>query len=97
MLNPEDYILITDLYELTMAQAYWAHAVTGQATFSLFVRELPPERGFLVAAGLEDVLRFLEGFRFSPEALAYLESTGIFSPAFLDYLGTLRFTGEVWA
>ncbi|WP_376791308.1 nicotinate phosphoribosyltransferase [Thermoflexus sp.] len=97
MVDPEDCILITDLYELTMAQAYWAHAVTGQATFSLFVRELPPERGFLVAAGLEDVLRFLEGFRFSPEALAYLESTGIFSPAFLDYLATLRFTGEVWA
>ncbi|MER3400605.1 MAG: nicotinate phosphoribosyltransferase [Thermoflexus sp.] len=97
MISAEDLILVTDLYELTMAQAYWAHGMTGLATFSLFVRELPPERGFLVAAGLEDVLRFLEGFRFSPEALAYLESTGIFSRAFLETLADLRFTGDVWA
>ena len=97
MISAEDLILVTDLYELTMAQAYWAHGMTGLATFSLFVRELPPERGFLVAAGLEDVLRFLEGFRFSPEALAYLESTGIFSRAFLEALADLRFTGDVWA
>jgi nicotinate phosphoribosyltransferase len=97
MLRPEDRILVTDLYELTMAQAYWAHGVTGLATFSLFVRDLPPERGFLVAAGLEDVLRFLEDFRFPPEALEYLESTGIFARPFLDYLAELRFTGDVWA
>lgn len=97
MIPAEDLILVTDLYELTMAQAYWAHGMTGLATFSLFVRELPPERGFLVAAGLEDVLRFLEGFRFSSEALAYLESTGIFSRAFLEALADLRFTGDVWA
>jgi nicotinate phosphoribosyltransferase len=97
MLRPEDRILVTDLYELTMAQAYWAHGVTGLATFSLFVRDLPPERGFLVTAGLEDVLRFLEDFRFPPEALEYLESTGIFARPFLDYLAELRFTGDVWA
>jgi nicotinate phosphoribosyltransferase len=97
MLRPEDRILVTDLYELTMAQAYWARGVTGLATFSLFVRDLPPERGFLVAAGLEDVLRFLEDFRFPPEALEYLESTGIFARPFLDYLAELRFTGDVWA
>ncbi len=89
--------LLTDLYQLTMAQAYWQHGVTGQATFSLFVRRLPPERGYLVAAGLEDVLRYLEGLRFEADDLAYLEGTGIFDPAFLEYLSGLRFTGEVWA
>jgi len=89
--------LLTDLYQLTMAQAYWQHQVMGQATFSLFVRHLPPERGYLVAAGLEDVLRYLEGLRFGPEELSYLEGTGIFDPSFLHYLSELRFSGEVWA
>lgn len=89
--------LLTDLYQLTMAQAYWHHRVDGRATFSLFVRRLPEERGYLVAAGLEDVLRYLEGLRFTSGDLEYLESTGIFDPAFLEYLATVRFTGEVWA
>jgi nicotinate phosphoribosyltransferase len=89
--------LITDLYELTMAQAYHQHGVVGPATFSLFVRKLPANRAYLVAAGLEDVLQYLEGFRFSGESIDYLRSTGIFSGDFLDYLGTVRFAGDVWA
>jgi nicotinate phosphoribosyltransferase len=89
--------LATDLYELTMAQSYWEHGMHGQAVFSLFVRTLPQGRGYLVAAGLEDVLRYLEGLRFTASDLQYLESTGIFSPPFLEYLAGLRFTGEVWA
>jgi len=96
-MGEEGLALATDLYELTMAQSYWEHGMGGRATFSLFVRTLPPGRGYLVAAGLEDVLRYLEGLRFRPADLEYLESTGIFSPAFLDYLSGLRFTGEVWA
>jgi nicotinate phosphoribosyltransferase len=93
-LHPE---LLTDLYELTMAQAYWDHGQFAPATFSLFARRLPEQRSYLVAAGLEDVLAYLEELRFSGEALAYLESTGIFSGGFLEYLGGLRFTGDVWA
>jgi|DewCreStandDraft_5_1066085.scaffolds.fasta_scaffold00707_33 nicotinate phosphoribosyltransferase len=89
--------LATDLYELTMAQAYWEHGVMGRATFSLFVRKLPEERAYMVAAGLEDVLRYLASLRFTEEDLSYLESTGIFSDRFLEYLAGLRFTGEVWA
>jgi nicotinate phosphoribosyltransferase len=93
-LHPE---LLTDLYELTMAQAYWDHEQFAPATFSLFARRLPERRSYLVAAGLEDVLAYLEDWRFSEEALAYLESTGIFSGGFLEYLGGLKFTGDVWA
>jgi nicotinate phosphoribosyltransferase len=89
--------LLVDLYELTMAQSYYDHKVLDSATFSLFVRRLPPDRGYLVAAGLEDVLRFLEGFHFSRESIDHLRSLGIFSSAFLNYLSTLRFTGDVWA
>lgn len=89
--------LLTDLYELTMAQAYWEHGSFAPATFSLFARRLPPERGYLVAAGLEDVLSYLENFYFTDEAIRYLKSTGYFSGGFLDYLRDVRFTGDVWA
>jgi nicotinate phosphoribosyltransferase len=97
MIAREDLPLVTDLYELTMARAYFEHGMLEPATFSLFVRRLPPDRSYLVAAGLEDVLSFLEDLRFSPGALSYLESTGYFTPEFLDFLGRLRFTGEVRA
>jgi len=92
-----DAALFTDLYELTMAAAFFREGVRGSATFSLYVRRLPPERGFLVAAGLADVLEYLRGFRFSPDALDYLRSLGRFEPAFLAHLATLRFTGQVRA
>ncbi len=89
--------LFADLYELTMAQAFYEHHMFASATFSLFVRNLPRDRGYLVSAGLEDVLDFLERFQFEGDSLAYLDSTGIFSGAFLNYLEGLRFTGEVRA
>lgn len=89
--------LFTDLYELTMAASYFQHRRFAPATFSLFVRQLPSDRGFLVAAGLEEVVRFLEDFSFSADDLAFLRQTDRFSPDFLDYLAHLRFTGEVYA
>ncbi len=92
-----DAALFTDLYQLTMAAAFFREAMAEEAAFSVFVRRLPPERGFLVAAGLEDVLELLQGFRFSPASLSYLDSLRRFDPAFLKYLETLRFTGEVRA
>ncbi len=88
--------LLLDLYELTMASSYLRRAMTAPATFSLFVRRLPPERGFLVAAGLEDVLGFLEEFHFDDEELSYLASQG-FGGDELAAFASLRFTGEVWA
>jgi Nicotinate phosphoribosyltransferase (NAPRTase) N-terminal domain len=64
--------LLTDLYELTMAASYLRRGMDDLATFSLFVRHLPPARGFLVAAGLEDCLAFLEDFHFHDHELTYL-------------------------
>src|SRR3990172_8198585 len=89
--------LLTDLYELTMLQAYDAEGMTGEAAFSLFVRRLPGRRNYLVACGLDDVLRFLETLRFDRPALEYLESLGRFSDGFLRRLEHFRFTGSVYA
>jgi nicotinate phosphoribosyltransferase len=86
--------LLTDLYELNMASSYLRRGMTGQATFSLFVRRLPPTRGFLVAAGIDDCLAWLERFSFEPEDLAYLHSIG-YDDETLDAFSRLRFTGEV--
>jgi nicotinate phosphoribosyltransferase len=96
-LPPEETGLFADLYELTMAQAYFRHGMFAPATFSLFIREYPPNRGYFVAAGLEDALDFLEAMKFGPSSIAYLKSTGIFTDDFLDYLGAVRFTGSVRA
>jgi nicotinate phosphoribosyltransferase len=89
--------LITDLYELNMAASYLRRQMVGPATFSLFVRELPPDRGFLVAAGLQDCLSFLEGFGFDDEELAWLGEAAGFDRSTLAALGRLRFTGQVRA
>lgn len=89
--------LLTDLYELTMAQAYFEEEMLDQAVFSLFVRRLPERRNYLLACGLDDVLAFLETLRFDAAALTYLDSLGRFSPRFLEYLEHLRFTGDVYA
>lgn len=96
-LRVRDAALFTDLYELTMAASYLRESMTAQATFSLFVRRLPPERPFLIAAGLADVLTFLQEFEFSGRAVAYLESLGRFDRNFLAALRKLRFTGSVRA
>lgn len=95
-----DSALLTDLYELTMAAAYFEEEFAANATFELFVRSLPPERGFLVAAGLEQALDFLEHVRFSDDEIEYLRQQPVFhhiNSAFFDYLKSFRFTGEVWA
>jgi nicotinate phosphoribosyltransferase len=89
--------LALDLYELTMAQSYLDEGMDASATFSLFVRNLPSERGYLVCAGLEDVLSYLESLAFTPSDIVYLQSTGLFRAAFLDRLGSMRFTGSVRA
>lgn len=96
-LTTRDAALFTDLYELTMAASYFREGMNREATFSLFVRRLPEPRSFLVAAGLEDVLDYLESFQFSEAALRYLGSLGGFDRAFLDFLGDLRFTGTMRA
>src|SRR5215469_4576736 len=92
--------LLTDLYELTMAAAYFEDRFAGNGTFELFVRSLPPERGFLIAAGLEQALDYLERLRFSEDEIEYLRRQPVFrhiSARFFDYLKEFRFAGEVWA
>jgi len=96
-MNPKDLALLTDLYQLTMAQSYLESHKLEPATFSLFIRAYPPNRGYFVSAGLADVLEFLEQFAVDSAAIDYLHSTKIFSDRFLDYLKELRFTGDVWA
>ncbi|MFN8559334.1 MAG: hypothetical protein U0531_19015 [Dehalococcoidia bacterium] len=89
--------LVTDLYELTMAEAYLRAGMNGRATFSLYIRRLPPVRGYLVAAGLEAALDYLETLRFTADDLAWLRAGGLFSADLLAFLADLRFTGDVRA
>ena len=92
--------LLTDLYELTMAAAYFENKFRPRASFELFVRSLPPQRSFLLAAGLEQAIDYLENLRFEPQDLDFVRHHPVFthvSPAFFDYLKDFRFSGEVWA
>jgi nicotinate phosphoribosyltransferase len=96
-MDPAASPLLTDLYQLNMIQAYLEHGETKTAVFEFFVRKLPPERGFLIAAGLEQALDFLQDLRFSSEELEWLAHTGRFGKGLLDHLAQLRFTGDVHA
>src|SRR5271170_2988456 len=89
--------LLTDLYQINMIQAYLDHGVTETAVFELFVRNLPARRGFLVAAGLEQALQYLESLQFSPDEIKWLKSTGRFGSNLIDCLAAFRFTGDVHA
>jgi nicotinate phosphoribosyltransferase len=89
--------LLTDLYQLNMMQAYLDHGETGTAVFEFFMRKLPHRRGFLLAAGLEQALDYLEDLRFSADDIDWLAGTGRFGKSLLDYLSELRFTGDVHA
>ncbi len=97
MMNPSGSALLTDLYQLTMLQGYFDHGMEGTAVFEFFVRRLPEKRNFLMAAGLEQVLSYLERLRFSEEDLDWLDNSGRFSKSFVEYLGQFHFTGDVHA
>lgn len=100
-LSPADYGLLTDLYELTMAACYVGEQIHQRpASFEVFVRRLPEGFGYLIAAGLEQVLDYLTHFHFSPEQLQQLQETGIFAQApeaFWSLLKQAQFTGDLWA
>lgn len=87
--------LLTDLYELNMVQAYLDRGEDKEAVFEFFVRRLPPRRGFLLAAGLEEALLYLETLAYSPQEIDWLKHTGRFHDNLLDYLKAFRFTGNV--
>ncbi|MGI9451442.1 MAG: hypothetical protein ACR2QH_12545, partial [Geminicoccaceae bacterium] len=88
-------MLLTDLYQLNMLQAYRDADMNRTAVFEFFVRRLPDRRGFLLAAGLAPVIAFLEQARFSDDDLAWLEKSGRFEPGFVRSLADWRFTGDV--
>ncbi len=96
-MNERPSALLTDLYQINMIQGYLDHGETKTAVFEFFVRNLPPRRGFLVAAGLEQALDYLETLRFSAAEIDWLKSTGRFGQNLLDYLAEFRFTGDVHA
>lgn len=94
-MNIPSSALLTDLYQLTMLQGYFSRRMADTAVFEFFVRALPSDRNFLIAAGLEQLLQFLEEFHFNPDELSWLAGTGTFRGEFLEELARLRFTGDV--
>ncbi len=88
--------LFVDLYELTMAQVYLERGLEAEATFSLFVRRLPPSRSFLVAAGIGPLLSAVTELKFSEEHLEFLDSLKLFKKSFLEYLKNFKFEGDIW-
>ena len=90
-------VLLTDLYQLTMLQTYYDQGMADTAVFEFFVRKFPAGRNFLIAAGLEQALDFLEGLRFTTRELDWLANCGRFNRGFIDSLAELRFSGEVQA
>ncbi len=96
-MNPASSILLTDLYQLTMLEGYYRQGMRDIAVFEFFVRRLPERRNYLVAAGLQQALDYLENLKFTSEEIAWLHTTQRFSQDFLQYLSALRFTGDVYA
>ena len=87
--------LSTDFYELTMAQGYFLERNNPKVVFEMFYRTNPFGGGYVLFAGLHDLIDKLEAFRFSPEDIAYLSGLGIFTKEFLEYLSKYRFTGHL--
>jgi nicotinate phosphoribosyltransferase len=97
MATSDNLALLTDFYQLTMAQSYFRERKSGLATFSLFIRSYPSQRGYFIAAGLRDVIEYLESFCFDAAALDYLSSLNLFTDDFLHFLSGVRFSGDLWA
>ena len=95
--NSQSSALLTDLYQLTMLQGYFDQGMEETAVFEFFVRKLPPKRNFLIAAGLEQTIAFLETVQFAPEELDWIARHGAFRAGFVHYLENFRFTGDVHA
>ncbi len=94
----ENLTMLCDFYELTMANGYFLSGKKDTVSyFDVFFRSIPDKGGFAITAGLQDVVEYIQNLRFTPEDIDYLRGKGLFDPAFLDYLGSFRFTGDIWA
>ena len=90
--------MLCDFYELTMGNGYFADGMQDRICyFDIFYRDVPDSGGYAVAAGLEQIVDYVEKLHFDEEDIAYLRSRGIFSEGFLDYLRDFKFTGDIWA
>ena len=90
--------MLCDFYELTMGNGYLEHGMQDRITFfDVFFRSVPDDGGYAIAAGLEQIIDYIENLHFTDEDIAYLRSRKLFSEAFLDYLKNFRFTGDIWA
>ncbi|MDR1068953.1 MAG: nicotinate phosphoribosyltransferase [Clostridiales Family XIII bacterium] len=97
-MNTQEYALLTDFYELTMANGYFESGVAEDiASFDLFFRRVPDKGGFAIMAGLEQVIDYLENLAFSEDDIAFLRGKGEFSDAFLRYLRHFRFSCDMWS
>src|SRR5260370_12742058 len=94
-LDPAEIALLTDLYELTVAAAFFEHGFNETASFEVAMRRMPPGRGFMIAAGIERLIEALEEYRFHGAPLEHPESLQLFQPPFLSFLSRLRFTGSI--
>ena len=97
-MNFKNYTLLCDFYELTMGNGYFENGMKDEIVyFDVFFRRVPDGGGFAIAAGLQQIVEYINDLHFSPDDIAFLRSKGIFSDGFLDYLSTFRFTGDIWA
>ena len=93
-----NYTMLCDFYELTMGNGYFQTGIAGQICyFDVFFRNVPDGGGFAIAAGLEQVIDYIENLRFDDEDIQFLRAKGVFCEEFLDYLRHFRFTGDIWA
>ncbi len=97
-LNQINYTLLCDYYELTMSNGYFKYGMSEQITyFDVFFRRIPDNGGFAIAAGLEQVIDYIENLHFDEEDIAFLRGKQIFEESFLDYLKHFQFTGDIYA
>ena len=96
--NGINLTMLCDFYELTMGNGYFVSNMQDRMTyFDVFFREVPDGGGFAIAAGLEQIIDYVQKLHFDEEDIAYLRGRGIFDEAFLDYLKNFKFTGDIWA
>ena len=93
-----NYTMLCDFYELTMGNGYFQTGLKDRICyFDVFFRQVPDGGGFAIAAGLEQVIRYIQDLHFDEDDLAYLRGKGVFDEGFLEYLRDFRFTGDIWA
>jgi len=96
-MSSRNLTLLTDLYELTMMQGYYKEQASETVVFDMFYRKNPCDSGYSIAAGLQQVIEYIENLYFSPEDISYLRGLAIFEESFLEYLSTFRFSGDIYA